>query len=109
MAKGLTKEIEEGRREAAEWDEANARAQRHPLVNIANQTAESPFRGAAAQRPKRSATLPILPVSRGSKVQLPDMTGITMAVETPLKTKTAYRAADAAESKSSGVRLVTEC
>lgn len=104
MAKGLTKEIEEGRQKsAAEWDEANARAQRHPLIDRVNHQGERST-AEVTRRPVRSVGLasksPAPP-----KVELPDVTGITIAVETPLKSRMTHLAANQGIHRSSMSRL----
>ncbi|KIO23851.1 hypothetical protein M407DRAFT_26713 [Tulasnella calospora MUT 4182] len=87
-AKGITRDPNSSRSQAPAWDEANQRARRHPLLEAGNRTADL-----SAARLRRAATLPIPPTPMG-KVQLPDVTGITNAVETPLKDRLGYLAAD---------------
>ncbi|KAG9013566.1 hypothetical protein FRB90_005880 [Tulasnella sp. 427] len=77
------------------WDEANQRARRHPLLDPANRTADL-----SVARPKRAATLPNLGTPMG-KVQLPDVTGITIAVDTPLKDRLGYLTADPRQQANS--------
>lgn len=83
------------RREPFAWDEANARAQRHPLVDIVNKKVG----GEAPQPPKRSSTMPAKMSKPIKRVELPDLTGLTAAVESPVKQRLSYYDASASESE----------
>ncbi|KAG8907716.1 hypothetical protein FRB99_002512 [Tulasnella sp. 403] len=100
MAKGLAREIEDTRREEAAWDEANARAQRHPFIDILNH----PGDGTRIRRnpPLRTTA------ANSSKLQLPDVTGLTAAADTPTKSRVLYAAVTAHQPESEHLRELVE-
>ncbi|KAG8961617.1 hypothetical protein FRC03_005169 [Tulasnella sp. 419] len=86
-ARGLAQEIDEERKDAERID-ATIRAQRNPLIDIANQTQEN-FTPAARRHGQRHTRMAPPP---SSKVVLPDVTGLTSAIETPVKVRDSYMA-----------------
>lgn len=84
LARGLKPEIERERQEEIARAQAQAAARnRNVVIEVPDQS--PPER----RRPKRQAEQPRAGPS--SRVQLPDVTGITLAVDTPVKSRQGYR------------------
>lgn len=84
LARGLKPEIERGRDDEIAWAEANARSS-NPFAGVTSHTADA----RPATRTRHAAQSQAGP----SKVHLPDVTGLTLALDTPVRSRMVYRTA----------------
>lgn len=94
LARGLKPEIEKGRRDELAWAQSR---QRNPFLDEAEplqeeRQAEPTPRSKRFQQPRAGPS---------SKVHLPDVTGLTSAVDTPVKIRMSYKAAPSPEKSQS--------
>ncbi|KAG8878574.1 hypothetical protein FRB98_006087 [Tulasnella sp. 332] len=96
LARGLKPEIDKGRRDEMAWAQSR---QRNPFID----EAEPPQGEQQAGFSTRSRRFLQPRAGPSSKVHLPDVTGVTSAVDTPVKTRMSYRVAPSPEKSQSNI------